>query len=457
MTYSSDNLAELPASDGTSAAAPARVSPMVWLLIGYMWLFLHRPFEIWTWMATIHVERMYMIVTIVCWFLYRPRFPARNRLQRYLGLFTVVMLTSWWLSPYQAVGDETIENWLKYAVFYGLLVTSIRTEQDVGALVAGYVAVVTLVMAHSLREYFCGRSTYAQGIVRLSCVGNTFDANDFAGLIVCCLPFSWVLWRQWTAWWKRVLLLGHFGLAGCCVMLTGSRMGFIGVILASMLACLASPRRWRLLAIYPVVMAVAWMLLPENRQKRYLTLIDSSYGPASATSSAGNYRLSGFNKALPMFEERSVLGFGPMSFRAVKGIMPHNLYGQLLAELGTAGAIAFGLLLWGVARNTWEARRIVRAVEEWQGGGSVCPSWGESPGMRALYLAWQTVAAAAAAVLLLAIMGWGFNFLFWHVWLWFGGFQIVALQCLKRQSESLQCEEPIGYGAQDDIVGAQCD
>ena len=55
-----------------------------------------------------------------------------------------------------------------------------------------------------------------------------------------------------------------------------------------------------------------------------------------------------------MFAEKTVLGYGPMGFMWKNGWMPHNLYGQLLAELGAAGAIAFALILLGVAWNVNE-------------------------------------------------------------------------------------------------------
>jgi hypothetical protein len=73
-------------------------------------------------------------------------------------------------------------------------------------------------------------------------------------------------------------------------------------------------------------------------------------------------------------------------------------------------------MLWGVAQNLFEARHIARFMD---------------PGDD--LLAWHAVAAMSAVFLLLVIMGWGFNFLFWHVWLWFGSFQVVALGCLKQQ------------------------
>ncbi|MCG2682720.1 MAG: O-antigen ligase family protein [Planctomycetales bacterium] len=404
-----------------------------------MWLFVHRPFEIWPVLATIRIERTYMLFTIGCWLALGPRLPAPNRLHFRFVLFILVMIVSWLLSPYQAVGQKTVEDYLKYAVFYVLLVTSVRDERDLRTIVVGYVGVMTLFMAHSLREFYCGRAWYAQGILRMGAVGESFDANDFAGLIVCSLPFAWVMWREWTARWKRGLLLAYLGLGCYCIMLTGSRMGFCGLMLASVLACLISPKRWRLLALYPVFLAAAWMMLPEDRKDRYPTMIDPSKGPASATASAGNWRLGGFENSLPLFNERPLLGFGPMGFRAAtRRGMPHNLYGQLLAELGLAGAVAFGLILWGVAQNAVEARRIVQAVG---------PP-GDLP-------AWHTVAAMAATFLLLAFMGWGFNFLFWHVWLWFGGFQAVALFCLKQQAADAQLSEAVDLEPQPEILMSQ--
>ena len=45
-------------------------------------------------------------------------------------------------------------------------------------------------------------------------------------------------------------------------------------------------------------------------------------------------------------------------------------------------------------------------------------------------------------------MSWGFNFLFWHLWLWFGGFQVVALRCLERQADAAQASEQIALETQ---------
>jgi len=396
---------------------------MIWLLIGYMWLFIHRPFEIWPVFGTIRLERTYMILTILYWLTTRPALPSRNRLHLYMALFILAILASWLASPYQQRGTAAMENYLKYAVFYALVVTSVRNVKGLRTILVGHLCVIALYMAHTLREYFCGNVWYAQGIMRMRSLGSTFsDCNDFAGLVVIGLPFAWVLWYEWTDRWKRGLLLGYLAMSGYCIILTASRMGACGFGLAVGMAAVASPKRWRLVAIFPLLFAVLWAVLPAKHQQRYLTIFGGTYEAAGQGTVTGQrFRVGGLERGLELFDQRPLLGFGPQATGQVvgTGMMPHNLYGQLLGELGIAGAVAFGLMVLGVGQNAFEARRMAR-----------------QQGAEDDLLPYRTVVAMAAAYVLLLFMGWGFNFLLWHVWLWYGGFQVVALCCLKMQAES---------------------
>lgn len=410
---------------------------MIWMLIGCIWLFLHRPYEVWTWLAVYHIERAYVIAMVVLWLVRGPSLPRGNRLHACFAAFVLALLASWLTSPCESIGTTSVENYLKCTVFYVVLVTSVRSEDDLRRILAGYLASMAIWMAHCLREYINGSRLWAQGIERLVPVGHSYDFNDFAGLIVCSLPFAWVLWQQWPDTRKRLLLLGYFCLAGYSIMLSGSRMGFVGALVTVLIACLTSRRRWRLVAILPVILFAVWTILPPDRQARYFTLYDPDSGAVNgAERSAGNYRLAGFEAAWPMFCERPLLGYGPMGFLARKGWMPHNLYGQLLAELGLAGAIAFASLFWGVGCNIVAARRIRIQMSEIGDQGSEFPPLTSDLRRPTSDLAWHTVAAVGAAYFVLAIMAWGFNFLYWQVWLWFGGFQVVALQCLYDRAES---------------------
>jgi hypothetical protein len=394
---------------------------MVWILIGYMWLFIHRPFEIWPWMAAYRPERVYMIFAIVCWLASRPKLPKWNRLHAYFALFVAVVIMSWLMSPYQTMIERKVENYLKLVVFYFLLVTTVRDERDLRKIVVGFVCVMALFMAHSTREWICGREFYAQGFERLRGVGSSFaDQNYFAGLIAMSLPFTWVLWRQWSGRLTRGAVLGYFGLSVWCIIRAGSRMGFCGLVAACFLAALASPKRWRILAISPLLLAGGWMLIPEAQQSRYLTIVGEKVEGSHARV---DYRAWGFWWGVELCAERPLFGHGPGATQLARGErgQPHNTYGQVLGELGLAGAAAFALTLLGVGQNFFEAWRTVHH------GGAMADSF-----------AWHTVAAASAAFLLTAFMGWGLHFLYYHVWLWFGAFQVLGLQCLVAQAQSTQ-------------------
>jgi hypothetical protein len=40
---------------------------MIWLLGGYMWLFVHRPFEVWPSLGALQIERGYMLIMMIAW------------------------------------------------------------------------------------------------------------------------------------------------------------------------------------------------------------------------------------------------------------------------------------------------------------------------------------------------------------------------------------------------------
>ena len=53
---------------------------MVWMLGGYMWLFVHRPFEVWPWLGDFQIERIYMLLMIAFWAVQPNKGWLSNRL-----------------------------------------------------------------------------------------------------------------------------------------------------------------------------------------------------------------------------------------------------------------------------------------------------------------------------------------------------------------------------------------
>ena len=93
---------------------------MIWLLIGYMVLFIHRPFEIWPWLGDIKLERVYMIITLVAALASGRMRPNLSIIHFAVALFGGSIVLSCVLSDWasEKVVQDTVINWLKIVIFY---------------------------------------------------------------------------------------------------------------------------------------------------------------------------------------------------------------------------------------------------------------------------------------------------------------------------------------------------
>ncbi len=411
---------------------------MIWLLGGYMWLFIHRPFEVWPWLGELRIERMYMIATILYWAITVDKQWIRNRLNVAFVCFWLAMLAAWIASPYAARGTPTVENYFKIVVFYVLVVSSVRTERDLKLLVMMFLGAMGLYMAHSFREYLCGRYVYRMGTARMVGVDVTMsNPNSFAATVVYSLPMVFPVWNYLKNSRFRWVLAGYVGLATTCVLLTGSRMGFVGLCALALIVVLLSKHRVTVILLLAIAAPLAWISLPEDRQNRYLTLIDPSYGPASAQASAEG-RWQGWRDGVKLWKENPVFGVGPGVFGAATGskMQSHHLYGQVLGELGTLGAVAFGMIVLGFFANYLDLRRICR----------------QEPDLHDSFSA-RLIQSVTVTVMLLLLMGLAGHSLYRYTWLWFGAFQAIAIHCL-RIAQPLAALETVELADGDTAEGA---
>src|SRR4051812_23378817 len=101
------------------------MAAMHWMLIGYMFLFIHRPFEVWPWLGELHVERIYMLMTLGVWLVAPGKRFLPNLQHAAYALFAAAVVAAWVMSPYGDAGQKVVEDYLKILVFYVLLVTSV--------------------------------------------------------------------------------------------------------------------------------------------------------------------------------------------------------------------------------------------------------------------------------------------------------------------------------------------
>jgi hypothetical protein len=92
---------------------------VIYLLIDYMFLLGHWPFEVWPWLGTYRIERVYMLFCMAYWLLVFPgKHWVRNKLNLAFLFFWMVLLFSWLTSDYQqtARAQHTVEGVVRPAL-----------------------------------------------------------------------------------------------------------------------------------------------------------------------------------------------------------------------------------------------------------------------------------------------------------------------------------------------------
>jgi hypothetical protein len=405
-----------------------------------MFLFIHRPFEVWPVLGDLHLERIYMVGALLA-VAVAPgkRWLANGQHLAYL-LFAAAVFLCWLSSPWSSQGQQVVEDWFKILVFYVLIVLVVHDERALKRLVLAFLVIMALYMTHSLREYFAGRHTYRMGIARMIGVDQTLgDPNSFGASIVYALPFVTPFWVCWPTVRMRGFLAGYVALSFICIGLTGSRSAFVGLLFWAVITIAKSSWRWRLAVPAVLVAPLLWAALPASLQSRFETIINPEAGPAIAQQSAEG-RIEGLRIGLRLWERSPITGCGPGAWRPATGrkIESHNLYGQVLGEMGSIGAAGFATILLGFWLNL---RGIGRAYR-------LHPEWGRG------FLYHLSKAVGMAVLLLLFEGNFGHNLLRYS-WLWFGAFLIIARHCVQgRMTEAANSEESYALGEAENVFPA---
>jgi O-antigen ligase len=404
---------------------------MQWILIGYMFLFIHRPFEIWPFLGDFHFERLYMLGALAALVVHPDKRWLPNRQHLAYFAFVTAVLFCWLCSPWADKGQQAVEDYLKLIVFYVMIVLVVHDEKSLKLVALAFLGVMFVYMMHSLKEYVGGRHVFRMGIDRMIGVDTTLgDPNSFGATIVYALPFVVPFWVCRPTLMMRGFLVSYVGLSAICIGLTGSRSSLLGMVICGMVMVARSRRRYLWGALGLVAAPVAFLALPESLQLRFETIINPEVGPVSAQVS-GDGRIEGILKGIELWQANPLSGVGPGVWRqATKSkIESHNLFGQLIGETGTLGAVTFLAILLCLFLNLRAIRKMYLAHPEW-----TSPDFPRELGR-----------AVALAVFLMLFEGnFGHN-LFRYNWLWYGGFLVIALHCLRQRvaaAEPASVDEP---------------
>ena len=400
---------------------------MNWLLIGYMWLFVHRPFEVWTWLGALRIERVYMLFVIAVWLAGAgEKRPLGNILTPAIFFYTFAITVATLFSPYTNVLENgDFQDWCKYIIFFVILMTSVKTEKDLKIIVSGFIVACFLFIGHSYKEFLNGRVDYAAGAPRLIGVGVTFsEFNDYGTTIVCMLPLIFPMVTLCKKHWHYLFILGYFLLTLRSVMLTGSRTAFIMVCALMILPVLFSRHRFALIPVMLVLAPVGWLVMPESLQDRYRTIWDPTISVQANNNMHG--RTQGFYDGIDNWANNPLFGVGPAQHGVARSspFQAHNLPGQVAGETGTLGIMGFMFLLSCFGINHLNAMKNYKFLQE------------KNLGKEGLY-SWRVSIAVMFAVSMVLLQGIGLHNAYRFPWVWFGAFQALAVMILQEKVDAV--------------------
>ena len=183
----------------------SRGHAMIYLLIGYVYLCIHRPFEIWPALGDLRVELIYFTGMSVCLAGRQASVSAGTRsCSPILGMGAAFFL-SWVMSPWAERAEQVVKNYTLVVVFALMIATSVRDDAGLNALVLAFMVVMALYMLHSVWEYKNGRHTYRMGIARLVGVDTTLgDPNSLRRVdrLLAAVP-DVISGTRWRGGWRR--------------------------------------------------------------------------------------------------------------------------------------------------------------------------------------------------------------------------------------------------------------
>jgi O-antigen ligase len=188
----------------------------------------------------------------------------------------------------------------------------------------------------------------------------------------------------------------------------------LGLVLWAGIVILRSRHRWLGIGLAVAVSPLLFLALPDSLQTRFETIVNPDVGPANAKVS-GEGRLEGLINGFALWMQNPATGCGPGAWRPATGstIESHNLYGQLIGETGSVGAIGFVSILICFALNL----RWMKQAQK------------RDPVRKEAFVYHLSGAVGMGIFLMLFEGNFGHN-LFRHNWLWYGGFLIIARHCV---------------------------
>ena len=349
--------------------------------------------------------------------------PSYNPVNKYLYLFSACVGISYLV----AIDQEwswfyAVYHYIKVLILYVMVLLSVNEEKDLKNLTWGLVLMYVYMTYEPLYGYLydIGGAKEGYGIVYTTDIGILSGHVALANNMIQMIPIALFLAiSQKNKTWKLIAFLALFVFL-LSLIASQSRGGFVGfVAFAGLLIYYLRDNKKMMAFAVPGIVAV------------FIFSATLVYTASRISSGTIEGRLIGLVHGIEMIRLKyHFLGVGPGCFRIARSkyfgytMDSHNLYGELIGELGFPGTIMWTLLVLSIYKNL----KFVREREKHEKGSID----------RYLYYLSTGFLISLIVRLFVGLGSHGIYFFYWYI---LGAISIMCVKISEMESEKETTEE----------------
>jgi putative inorganic carbon (hco3(-)) transporter len=251
---------------------------------------------------------------------------------------------------------------LKFSMFTFFIGTLVKNKSEMILVLMGFMLAMSKIIEEGVVGAVGGGLVWEnQGIPRLHGVTLLYrHPNSLSGLAVGALPFFLFLFQFQTKIIKCFFAGCILGLL-TIILYTGSRTGYVAIFILSFSILLRfGIFKIKTIAVVISITLIGLVIIPQHYKDRFSTIFHASEG---ADSGSANLRLEILEDAYAIFKKYP-FGIGVQAFPHVRDLEfnrqqdTHNLYLEILTNLGIIGFVAFIVFIATLFRISIKARHV---------------------------------------------------------------------------------------------------
>ena len=294
----------------------------------------------------------------------RTKKVSFSPLNMFIIIYAVIYMFSSVLSVTPRDSLQTGLLVVVFVLFSIVFESSVKTRRQLDVVIALLVVSGGLVALYGIYQYISGITGDASWVdtdmfsdIRTRVFSTLGNPNVLSEYLLLVIPFACAGVLAAKHWFVKIIFLGFSGVMLLCMLLTYSRGGWLALLIAAMLFLVIWDRRFIILGI--VGIAALFFILPETIVSRFTSI-------GNIQDSSTSYRLAIWIGTLSMLSDYWLCGVGPgisafnktyplYSQNAIIAPHSHNLFLQIVCEMGIAGLIVFFIILYQYFKMTARA------------------------------------------------------------------------------------------------------